>query len=103
MEWLTSIGYLDDEAFARNFVSYRLRGRPVGRRRILHDLMRRGIERPLAEEALRAALEGDTGESELELALLAAESRLKRGGGPLDDEKAVGRMVRFLRGRGLRR
>lgn len=98
--WLKSLGYLDDAAFARSFVSYRLRGRPVGRKRILYDLMQRGIERSAAEEAFDAALEWEGAESEVERALLAVQSRLATSGGPLD-EKVVGRIVRFLRGRGF--
>lgn len=97
---LEARGYLDDRTFARELASSRLRGRPVGRMRILHDLIRRGIEPREAEEALEAALEGEAAESELERAIRAARSRLRHV--PTDwDEKSVARMVRFLRGRGF--
>jgi len=100
VESLQAAGYLDDRSFARELASSRLRGRPVGRLRILHDLVRRGIEPREAEEALEAALESESEESELERAIRAARSRLGEGPATWDD-KSVARMVRFLKGRGF--
>lgn len=97
---LTSSGLLDDAAFARAFAAWRLRGRPVGRRKILHDLIQRGIDRQAAEEALAAVLRDEGEESELERALRALERRAGKAGGSWN-EKDAARAARFLQGRGF--
>lgn len=64
-------GYVDDPAFARQWVE--ARARSLGSHRLRHELRRRGIARPLADAAIGAAF-GD-GEEEVR-ALEAARKRL---------------------------
>lgn len=61
--------YLDDRQTAETFVEARLRREPVGRRKLLADLLRRGAPEELAREAVDAALPED----DRELARRAAE------------------------------
>ncbi len=46
------IGYLDDEAAARNWVRRRLRDRPMGRRSMARELSGIGVSPEIAELAL---------------------------------------------------
>lgn len=48
LDRLIELAYLDDERCARGFVQTRRRRGPIGRRRLLHELTRRGAERDLA-------------------------------------------------------
>jgi regulatory protein len=54
---LREYGYVDDERFAHDYVSLRLRQRPLGRRRLQHDLALKKVDRGAAEGALKAAYE----------------------------------------------
>jgi regulatory protein len=49
---LQEYGYLDDERFAFSYASYKVKQRPVGRRRLERDLKFKKIESGVANEAL---------------------------------------------------
>ena len=49
---MEALGYLDDEAFAESFVRDRMNLRGLGRRRILMELAKNGVERELAERVV---------------------------------------------------
>ncbi len=51
--WLGSLGYLDDRRFAERYAAEKLRA-GWGPRRIYSELLRKGVERALVEEALDA-------------------------------------------------
>lgn len=89
------IGYLDDEAAARNWVRRRLRARPMGRRSMARELSGIGVSLEIAE---RAMAEGYGEEGELESARRAARKRLKAFRGK---DKLRERLLRFLQGRGF--
>lgn len=74
VDWLVSLGYLDDRTFARNWVESRSTSKPAGRHRIAFELQQKGIER----EALDEALEMLGPDEEQRLAREAAASRLRR-------------------------
>jgi regulatory protein len=57
---LREMGYINDAAFARQWVEERSRLRPVGRRALAAELARKGIDRELVESAL--ALYGESAE-----------------------------------------
>lgn len=76
IDWLRSLGYLDDRAFARNWIESRARGKPAGRRLIAYELQQKGVDRNLVSEIL----EEIDSEDELKSARLAATSRLRRMG-----------------------
>ena len=76
LERLRGIDYLDDDRCARDFVRAKLRRSPVGRRKLMADLRRKGAGRESIEQAL-----GDPElETEMELARRAAERWAARGG-----------------------
>jgi regulatory protein len=49
---LQEYGYLDDERFAFGYASYKVKQRPVGRRRLERDLKMKKVETGVANEAL---------------------------------------------------
>jgi len=93
LEWCDARRYLDDERLARRFAARR---RGWGPRRIVAELERRGVERSLAEAAVRAAAEPDRA---LVAALRRAEVRAPAGWWRLPARRA--RMVSSLLARGF--
>jgi regulatory protein len=49
---LREYGYLDDERFAFSYASYKVKQRPIGRRRLERDLKFKKVESAVANEAL---------------------------------------------------
>jgi regulatory protein len=49
---LQEYGYLDDERFAFSYASFKVKQRPVGRRRLERDLKLKKVESGIANEAL---------------------------------------------------
>jgi len=49
---LREYGYLDDERFAFSYASYRVKQKPVGRRRLEQDLKFKKVDSQVASEAL---------------------------------------------------
>jgi len=84
LDRLRELGYVDDRSTARELIASKLRRGPLGRRRLLADLLRRGAEAEVAEEALDDVLPG----GERDRARAAAESWLARGRG---DRRALAR------------
>lgn len=73
MAWLDERGYLDDRAFAEAFVRDRLRLRPRGRRGLIQELRRKGVDPETAEHATTAVLTEEAVD-EVELAADAARA-----------------------------
>jgi regulatory protein len=48
------LGYLNDEAFAENWISAQLKQKPVGKLFLSHGLFRKGIKRSIAARVLEA-------------------------------------------------
>ena len=86
---LLTVGYLDDEAFARTWVESRDRARPRGEHALRRELGQKGVERALVEAALgdrrddaalAAAADGDNAANPDEA---AAERLLTKRLGPI--------------------
>lgn len=99
-------GYLDDRAFAATWAESRARGRAAGSHRLREELVRKGIARPLVEEAVRRAFEETDELTRARAAaarrwplLQAAASRRRAGdrGGP---DPAARRLQDYLTRRG---
>lgn len=76
VERLQRLGFLDDEAYARNLARSRVVSGGVSKRRIGQELQRRGVSRDVADEAIADTLE----EVELDeegAARMAAEKRMR--------------------------
>ncbi|MSR81619.1 MAG: regulatory protein RecX [Candidatus Latescibacteria bacterium] len=88
--------WLDDEQFARRWISSRLKKKPAGARRLANDLAQRG----LAPETVARVLEEFSGaldNPEMMVELLRRQRGRYAG---LDAPKAKRRMLDFLRRRG---
>lgn len=101
---LERVGLVDDRQFTETFIRQKLlASRPVGTRRILFDLRRRGIPEEMARTVLaEVAEEEDNQESELERARQAARAKwasLMRSNREI--QKARAAVYRFLAGRGF--
>jgi regulatory protein len=94
---LSEQGFLDDERFARVFVSDKREVEQWGNERIRRGLLARGLERNLADAALAQAAtdEGGDDESELDRALALLRRRFPQ---PPEDrrerERALGVLLR---------
>ena len=76
---LREYGYLNDERFAFSYASYKVKQRPVGRRRLERDLKFKKVDSSVANEALEMVY-AET--SEEELIDKAIEKRLRIRGKP---------------------
>lgn len=77
LDELENRGWLDDAEFARSFIRDRLRLRPRGRRALLAELRKKGVEAGVAEAALDEIF-ADPEHSEREIAFSLAEAWLRR-------------------------
>ncbi len=73
---LTEMGYLDDEAFARAWVTSRDRARPRGGHALRRELQLKGVEREIVETVLEERDEEGSGDREGPSADEAAAERL---------------------------
>jgi regulatory protein len=111
LDELKERGWLDDEEFARSWIRDRLRLRPRGRRALLAELRKKGVESAVAQAALDEIFD-DPDHSERDIALSLAEAWLRRqptaladallaGGRGPDAEKAHRRFQGHLARRGI--
>lgn len=99
---LESLGYLDDRLYARLWVEGRMHARPMGRWRLKHELMQRGIDPDIVSETLEDLM-ADTDETEVALNLARTwwerhppASRSARG-----RRQHLARLAAFLQRRGF--
>jgi regulatory protein len=97
VEYLSSLGYLDDEAFARGRARYLMESKPMGRRRLAWELTQKGLGRKDVEAAVEEAWEG---RSEQEVALEVASRRMASYR-DLPETKAKRRLKGYLERRGF--
>lgn len=100
--WLVRLGYLDDRAYAHARARGLVQGGRLGPRAAEQRLLRAGLDRASAREAVAAAL-AETAPDGGELALCRALAERRLRGTALDalDARARGRLARFLLGRGF--
>ncbi len=72
-------GYLDDDRFAVGYASWKVKQRPIGRRRLARDLTMKKVDRAVADEALDQVF-AETPEAEL--IDRAIEKRMRLRGAP---------------------
>jgi len=93
---LQEMGYLDDDVFTRDFISYR-KARSFGPRRIRHELINKGLEKKTVDDLLAA--EGDEQEELKTIRALLAK-RVPEDG--VTDQRWLARQAAFLQRRGFR-
>jgi regulatory protein len=97
LERLTGQGLLDDRRFAEHFAATRAaRGR--GPARLVKDLLQQGVDRSVAEEAVRMALAEEAVDPDVELNRVAARRAAQLVGLPA--EVARRRLLAYLGRRG---
>lgn len=98
LEWLTSYGYLDDDAFAHAWVTSRGNRKRLSRRALQSEMQRKGLDRDLVKEALDAEPPEAEEARARELAQDWVE-RLRRRG--LDDKALAQRAAAAVMRRGF--
>ena len=73
---LREYGYLNDERFAFSYASYKVRQKPVGRRRLERDLKFKKVESAVANEALEMVF-SETSEEQLIDQAIAKRLRIR--------------------------
>lgn len=97
VEKLKSEGLIDDLAFARQWVEYRVRTSPRGRAMMRAELGKKGI----TEDVIERTLSEDSGfPSDREMASSLVESRIGDDPAPRD-MKLKGRLYQYLIGKGF--
>ena len=91
---LREYGYPNDERFAFSYASYKVKQRPVGRRRLERDLKFKKVDSTVANEALEMVY-AET--SEEELIAKAIEKRLRIRGRPKNRAEAKSLFDHLLR------
>ncbi len=86
IEKLKSYGYLNDEIFAKNLASAKLRNKPMGKRLLQQKLSLKKLDHETVEAALEKAFE-ETPEDELIERAIAKRLRLKGKPGTREDVK----------------
>ena len=81
--------YIDDESFARSFVSSRLRNKPRGKSVLISELISKGVSKDIAEMVCNEDM-GD----ELDILRKAFEKRFKEKKFDIKDQKMVGYLLR---------
>lgn len=94
---LEEYGYLNDQQFAEQFASYRVKQKPIGRSRVALDLSRKQIDRETATVALDKVF-AETPESDL---IDEAIARYTQTRGAPHDRKEQKRLIDFLMRRGF--
>ena len=94
---LSRLGYLDDRAYALRYAVWAANEKPMGRRRVAQELIRRGVARDLIDRALEETFGPDQEASALERAL----NKASRGVTMPPDEKTRRRVASFLMRRGF--
>ena len=95
LERLCSHGYLDDARVAEAHSTTRRDFNLLGRKRVLGELKRRGVEESMAESAVADAY-GDCDESALARAFLRRKVGALPEGGKIEDPRHLARLFRAL-------
>ena len=85
---LREYGYLDDERFAFSYASFKVKQRPVGRRRLERDLKFKKVESAVANEALELVY-SETPEEQLIDQAIAKRLRIRGRPGNRAEAKSL--------------
>ena len=91
---LREYGYLNDERFAFSYASYKVKQRPLGRRRLERDLKMKKVESGVANEALELVYAETSEEQLIEKAIA---KRLRTRGRPRNRAEAKSLFDHLLR------
>ena len=95
LDRLTSVGYLDDSRVAESYSRFRKEYEALGPKRVVRELLRRGVDSSVAEDAVGEAYEGSD-----ERELIHAHLQKKLGKDyrerKIEDPKVIARLYRGL-------
>lgn len=91
---LREYGYLDDDRFAMGYAQWKVKQRPIGRRRLERDLTMKKVERVVAEAALDQVFEETPEEQLIDSAI---EKRIRLRGVPTTRAEAKSLFDHLLR------
>lgn len=98
----TRLNLLNDRQFAEMYCQEKLGGsRPVGPLKIRAQLQKRGVPADVIQDVLANWEQTDDGETDLDRAIRAGESKLRLLKPDLPRRDAYARICRFLAGRGF--
>lgn len=97
LDGLEDVGLIDDREFGRLWAEERLRLRPVGPRRLVHELLGKGVERATIDEVVAEAY---SAHSEAEVARRAVRKKMRTAGDRMGP-KELARIRSFLLRRGF--
>lgn len=96
IEKLYTYGFIDDMKFALSWVQNRMKGKPMGRRLIEHELRNKGIEEDIIQKASNTITSDD---EHKQASILAAKYYEKYSDN--DERKRIGKVAQALRRRGF--
>lgn len=94
IDFLTSYGFLDDEAYAKGFIRNRIENKKHGERKVSYDLIKRGISKDISGPIIEGYQE-----AQYQGAAYLYEKRTK--GKALTDYKEKMKVTRYLQSRGF--
>jgi regulatory protein len=95
IERLKELGYINDEKFARDWIEYRLNGKPRGRILIRRELLAKGVNVELVEKILDLVYNRDRERKELVRLLDLRKNRYAK------DKKQRNKLISYLLRRGF--
>lgn len=95
IERLKELGYINDEKFARDWIEYRLNGKPRGRILIRRELLAKGVNVELVEKILDLVYNRDRERKELVRILDLRKNRYAK------DKKQRNKLISYLLRRGF--
>ena len=96
LAYVRSYGYLDDDRYAENYISYRIDTK--SRQKLLQELCQKGVDRETAQRAWERAAELTEPD---EQALIQAAIEKKYAPGSCLDDKEIRRLYGYLQRRGF--
>lgn len=97
VDGLEGVGLIDDREFGRAWAEEKMRLRPLGPRRLVHELLEKGVARSVIDEVVAEAF---SEHPEIEVARRAIGKRVARAGGR-PDTRELSRIRSFLLRRGF--
>lgn len=90
-EYVQSLGYIDDEKYAGKLAEYLIKRKKFGKRRARQEMLHKGLERELVDQALEAIPNEDIGE---ELAEIIERKYLNKLGDYKERQKVIAALAR---------
>jgi regulatory protein len=98
IEWLKKYSFVNDKAYSEAYIQTQIRLKPASRRKLLADLVKKGIDKQSAEIALSESFDDD---ADANTALALARSYASKNS-HIEEKKMKQRLMGYLQRRGFR-